>query len=297
SAPQLTNARLDNDGNVDKKKVPPVFVGPQKQKPLEPTDPSTESFDGSAFLQGIVKPKNNAVLRFSNPGIVSKVHVKEGTWVDKGSPLMTTDDRLEKAAVELARLDVEADASLAKAKLELELTQSKLIRLQEAMKRGASTQTEVMEKRHELEAARLNYKEKLENHKRLQVQLEIAKVNLANKTLTAPFKGQIIRVHHKLGNSVDFSTAAVVCADHSILQVEMNLPSSFYGKLKIGESCKLHATAPVQRSVDSIITHISNEIEPSSRTFRVNFEIDNRDLSLPSGFEVWYSRPKMGNAK
>ncbi|MEM9409624.1 MAG: efflux RND transporter periplasmic adaptor subunit [Planctomycetota bacterium] len=246
----------------------------------------------STFLQGIAKPRKNAVLRFSSPGIVSGVHVQDGDSVQRGDALLTTDDRLEQASVKMAEIDTQASATLAKSKLDLELAQSKYQRLKTAHQRGASSENELIEKLHALELAELTYRQQVEEHKRLEVQLEIAKVNLSNKTLTAPFDGQVIRVHHKLGNSVDFSTAAVICADLSLLTVEMNLPSRLYGKLKVGAIRKLYAAMPVEKELDAKITYISNEIEPSSRTFRVTFEIENHDLRLPSGFECWFVRPQ-----
>ena len=266
----------------------------KREKPPGPIRDNSDKVSDvpSTFLQGIVKPRRNAVLRFSAAGIVTNVHVKEGDFVRQGDPLLTTDDRLERAALELAELDLSANSALKKANLDLELALIRYQRIEEAAKRKAATKTEVLEKKHAFEAARWTYQQQIESQRRLSVQLEIAKVNLANKTLRAPFDGQVMRLHHQLGNSVDFSTAAVVCSDLSILTVEMNLPSELYGKIDVGTTRLLKAMTPVSRNISAKVTHIASEIEPSSKTFRVTFEIENHDLKLPSGFEVWFAEQR-----
>ena len=254
----------------------------------EPAHPRGNNGDSSPFLQGIVKPARNAVLRFSRAGIVSKVHVKEGDFVRASQALLETEHELETSSVRMAELDANSDSSVSKAKLEFELAKTRYDRILEAMKRGASYEMERIEKKHALDAARLNLEEQTETKRRFQIKLEIARNELESKILKAPFDGQILRLHHTLGNSVDFSTPAVVCADLSTLKVEMNLPASMYGQFRVGDIRKLAAASPISRHLDGKIKHVASEIEPSSQTFRVTFEIANADLALPSGFEVWY---------
>ena len=111
---------------------------------------------------------------------------------------------------------------------------------------------------------------------------------LKRRTLYAPFDGRVIQIYAGVGNTIDPSQVAVHVAKLDELQVEMHLPIAYFGKISSGQTHELRASAPVNAYVKAKVLYVAPVVEPTSATFRAVFAIENQDLVLPAGFEVWF---------
>lgn len=242
------------------------------------------------YLQGIVKAKRDSTLKPNAQGMITEIHVREGQWVEQGTPLVTVDNRAALAAVGIAQAQAKSRAAVDQAELAVKQAQSQLTRTRIAFQANASSEFEVESKQNQLDQAIATYNLRLEQQRQAAAELAFAQEQLKQRTLSAPFAGHVIKIHIGLGNSIDPSQVAVQVADLSELEVEMHLPLALFGRLVAGQQCTLQASAPVNRSLEAKVVHVAPVVEPTSGTFRVVLAIDNQGAQLPSGFEVRFVR-------
>jgi RND family efflux transporter MFP subunit len=111
-------------------------------------------------------------------GVVKTVYVEAGQRVKKGAKLLALDDTHFKALV------MEAEARLMRARQEAEDAERDYKRAQELFDRGVSATTE-------LDAARLRQARAAANLKEAEARLIIARKNLQDSVLKAPFDGVV----------------------------------------------------------------------------------------------------------
>ena len=240
------------------------------------------------YLQGIAKPKYDAELRPGAQGTVIAVHVEEGQWVTKGTPLITLDDRVAQATVSVAQAAAAARGAVKQAELAMQEAQSLMSRTEIALRVNASSEFELASKRSLYEQAVAAYEQQVEVVKSAVAELKLAEAQRELLTLRAPFDGEVLKVGVKLGNTVDPTQVAVRVANLKLLSVEMHLPLNLFGSVLAGNEYNFKAGAPVNEEVSARAEFISRVVEPTSGTFRARFQIENASQKLPAGFEIWY---------
>lgn len=111
-------------------------------------------------------------------GVVKEVYVQAGQKVKKGDKLLALDDTRFKARV------MEAEAGLMRVKQEAEDAEREFRRAQELFDRGVSSTTE-------FDAARLKHARATANAREAEARLIIARKNLEDSVLRAPFDGVV----------------------------------------------------------------------------------------------------------
>lgn len=246
----------------------------------------------STFLQGIARPSQDAELRTAVPGSVAEIHVREGDRVQKGDPLITLDNRVAQAAVDVAREVAQSKAALEQAEWDLKAAQSLVTRTQIAYQSQAASRFEVEAKQNQLEQATAAYQRQVELARRAEAELKLAEAELEQKTLRAPFDGEILAIKARIGNTITVEDIAVRIADLNHLQIEMHLPMQLLGRLKRDHVYELELRSPSQRRIPAFAEYISPVVEPTSGTFRVLFNYDNGNNPIPPGVELWFPSPR-----
>jgi len=242
------------------------------------------------FLQGIVLPWQDGSLTVTTPSIVTKIHVQEGQWVEAGDPILSFDDRVARATVEVARRSVEGTSAMEQAELQMQAAQSLLLRTQTAYRAGASSDFEMDAKRNEYNQALAAYQLQVESHRKAEAELSLADAELELKTIRAPFSGTVVHIPAKVGNALQAGDEAARVVSMTRLRVDLHMPTVLFGKVVGGQTLELQASSPVNRLVRAKVLYVSPVVEPTSGTFRVAFSIDNSARQLPSGFEVSFDQ-------
>lgn len=237
-------------------------------------------------LHGIARGKLESEMRCEVPGVVAKVHIRDGQWVKQGEPLLSMKDAVARAAWKVARAQASQQGAVEVARLEAELVGKQLNRLQQAYSEQASSEFELEEKRSQLAQAQAALTVQQEEANAAQANLELKAAELQKLHLMAPFDGQVVRIDKKPGQPIDPSETALMIVDPRRLEIEMFLPIELFGQLKVDREYPMHADAPVHRSLQAKAIYIAPIVDSTSGTFRCVFEIDNSDLELPAGFAV-----------
>ena len=237
---------------------------------------------------GIARAQQQATLRIPKQGLVQEIHVREGERVKKGMKLLTLDDRIVQAALRMATIEAENDASLKISRIEVGRLQLMMQRTEEGVQQKAVGQFELEAKRTEFQRAAAQLELEMEKKEQLIAKRNMAQQEADSMALFAPFDGVVTHIHAKLGDAIGPSENAISIANADFLEFELHLPLELYGQLKVGQKYQLRGSEPVSTNLTVVARYVSPEVESTSGSFRAVFDFDNRQEKFPSGFEVHF---------
>lgn len=230
----------------------------------EPPDPPTvavktseaEPVTRELVLYGDVEPNQVTVLRARTDGIVEEM-TSTGTRVASGEVLgqLSIDDRQAR----LAR----AKAQLASAQRDYESTMG-------MVEDGFVSRSEAQTRLAELEAARAD--------------LRAIEMEIDNTTLRAPIDGVVNRVDADLGAYVSTGGEVLQIVDNDPLIAVVHVHQAAAPRLRTGMPARVEFIGGGRR--EGTIRYIAPLADAATRTFRVEVEVDNSDLALPSGLSA-----------
>ncbi|GAB6038494.1 hypothetical protein JCM15519_30530 [Fundidesulfovibrio butyratiphilus] len=112
--------------------------------------------------------------------------------------------------------------------------------------------------------------------------LQQARKELASCRVCAPFPGRVKRVFVHEHEWVDKGRPLIEVVDDRVLQARILLPSTMFGKVRIGQTIEI-AVNEVATSVRGVITHVGQVLDPASATFEIHADVDNARDTLRSG--------------
>ncbi|WP_435253703.1 efflux RND transporter periplasmic adaptor subunit [Tenacibaculum sp. A30] len=239
---KLLNSKISElDTN---KKVPLITVLSAKE----------EVFDHYLELQGAVQTKQNVLIYPEMPGLLTRIYVKEGQYVNKGQALAKIDDG--GLANQLAQ--IEAQAALA------ETTYKRQERLWN-QKIGSEIQ---------YLQAKTNYEAQTNAVSQLRRQL-------AKSVITAPFSGVIDDVIKEQGTVVAPGMGSEVFRIVNLknMYIETDVPESYITSIKKGKNVEVEFPV-LGEKLTSKIRQAGNFINPANRTFKVEVEVPNKDGNI-----------------
>ncbi len=236
-------------------------------------------------LHGIARPSQQADLPSLVRGTINTIHVQEGESVQKGSPLITIDDRVPRARLMAAEIKANLTGALSRAEVRFRIAESRCHRMQAAMQRGAAADFELEEAVAARDEALAAVNMQRDILKAAEAEREMAEAQLAQYTISAPFNGMIIEIHQRSG-TVDLSVPVITIVSLETLEVELHLPSRMFGTIQRGEQVELRASEPVSRIIPARVLSVSPIINSASRTFRCLLHMDNSTGEFPAGFST-----------
>lgn len=122
-----------------------------------------------------------------------------------------------------------------------------------------------------------------------QSQYEIAKKQLDNARLEAPFAGVVAARNAELGDVLAPGTPAFRIIDIDRVKVEAGIPEKYIGGFKAGNRVLIRFDSIPGREFEGKINYIAPEASPSIRTFTAEMVVENRQGLIKAGI--------MGNAQ
>ena len=236
--------------------------------PVSPAFASNGYYPASAqktiTASAVIVPARVSKLAFLISGIAKDVPVKEGDVVKAGQPLLVLD------TPDLAFAVTEAQAALHSAQTYADLQKYRRVK----NRRNGKIFYDVIP---------VEYRQRAEARvQQAQVVLELAKINLTEGTLTAPFDGVVASLGVSPGELVQSDQAVLTLATLHTLQVETtDLSERDITQVKIGSPATISMEALDQTFSGKVIT-----ISPISNTvggdvvFKVAIAFDNQPEHL-----------------
>ncbi len=205
---------------------------------------------------GTSRGRLSAELYAPTSGEVVSVNFKPGQSVKLGDVLLQLDAEKEELAVRLAELKLEDAERL-------------YDRYQRSAASGAVLPTALDAARTAAETGR--------------VELERARIALADRTIEAVFDGHVGISEVDPGDRVDTNTLITTLDDRSSLFVIFDVPEAFIGEISVGEAVQLKTRSDKHSDVAGEIIDLDSRIDPQSRTFVARARVENELDQLRPG--------------
>jgi RND family efflux transporter MFP subunit len=119
-----------------------------------------------------------------------------------------------------------------------------------------------------------------------EIDLKVAELALAKRTITAPFSGTVGIADLSVGDLVTTTKAIANIADMSTAEVSFEVPERVAGRVKVGDAVTTSTPAIPGQTFDGKLIAIDNRLDTTSRTLRVKAEVPNDDNVLKPGMSV-----------
>jgi cobalt-zinc-cadmium efflux system membrane fusion protein len=269
----------------------------QKNANVEIAPVSTTRLPGELEVTGIVTPDESRVahVRPLARGVVEKIAVSLGSRVTQGQPLLTYDN------VELGQLVGEfltEQAALRQAETDREVKRTSLARAESLIKIEAIARQELDVRRAEFKNAEAAVASAQARVSRVEEQLhrfgltdadvkalapeanEAPHRAASHSTLRAPFAGVVTKLDVATGEVVESDKELFTIADISTVWVLADVYEKDLAKITREGTVTIKVDAYPERVFSGRITHVSDLIDPTTRTAKVRCVVENRDGAL-----------------
>ncbi|WP_230971553.1 efflux RND transporter periplasmic adaptor subunit [Nitrogeniibacter aestuarii] len=236
----------------------------------------------AAPLGCLITPRQEADIGTPVVGVVESVAVDRGDRVRQGQVLVVLQSRVEAANVEVASQRARVAAELRAANANLVLADSRYKRSVDLHGRNFISKQALDQAESEFEVARQRVAQAREQLQVLGSEANLAKAQLGQRTLRAPFDGVVVDRMVQPGERVEDRPLLQVAAIDE-LQVEVVVPAAQFGTIRSGEVATVRPDVPGVAPVQARVNVVDPMVDAASNTFRVRLAVDNREGQVPAG--------------
>jgi membrane fusion protein (multidrug efflux system) len=247
-----------------------------------------------------LKARREVALASQIEGVVRKVLVEEGDFVQKGQALCRLDDtqaqiRLQSSRQKLAqaRLQLEkanilqdkSDVQLANTREEYEryhkLYEERLVSEREV----AQVKYKLDELEHDLKVSSSESRELLHRVDELEAEIKQSELEISRTVIEAPFAGYITAREVDLGQTVRTMETLFKLGDFSSLQAEVFLSERDASRINPGQVTTVFSGVESTLGLQGRVVRISPVVDQATGTVKVTVElVGDNDLFKPGGF-------------
>lgn len=216
---------------------------------------SREDIKSQVLASGKVTSENSVTLHFAVSGKVVWVGPKEGDYVKRGQAIASLDREKYEIALRQAQQDViAADAALEKVYDDIAHSSADTESFDEKIKRTAAEATK---------------------NKAWDAML-LAKRNLKDATITAPFAGFVNEIDIKVGQEIFATAEAVKISDSGNLEFAAEVDETDIPKVKVGQATQISLDAFEDERFNSGVSKINNmsiQTSTGATAYEVKFDM------------------------
>lgn len=226
--------------------------------PVETASVMIGDIDSTYNTTAILEATDEAFVVARASGIIEEILVEEGDYVEKGQVLAHLDRKRYELALSKARADL----------------------------RGIKQELDKINKVYSQNLVSDDTYEKLNaQFESAQASVQLAELDLAETTITAPISGYIAEKNAKVGNLTEsFQRERMFhIVQQKMLQGIVYLPESELTNIEVDQQATLHIPALSDVTVTAFVERISPVIDAQTGTFKVTLKVPNRDETLKAG--------------
>lgn len=235
-------------------------------------------------LDCVVEPHMVVDLSTQIDSIVDTMHVERGDIVAKDQILVTLDSGVEQAAVESARARAAAGAGIRAGEVSVAFAERREERVQTLFQENAVSSDQADEASTDTRLAQSQLDQAEEASRLAQLEFHRAEEILRRHTIRSPIDGVVVQRYLSPGESVRFQPMLRL-AQIDPLRVEVIVPVSVFGKIRVGQRAIIQPEAPMTGNYPAEVAIVDRVADAASGTFRVALDLPNPDYSLPSGLK------------
>lgn len=257
---------------------------------------SARLIDGAVILRGRTEAIRQMQLRAETSGLIINEPLRSGAFVEAGQMICELDPGTRQIALK------DADARLLEAKSRLPEAQARLAearaRLAEAeindrasaqlSEGGFASETRVAQTTAAVEAARAGVQSANSGVEAARAGIQSAEAGVAaaqtelgKLVLHAPFAGLLETDSAEIGSLLQPGSLCATIIQLDRIKLVGFVPETMVDRVKVGATAGARLASG--REVLGKVTFLSRSADPTTRTFRVDVEVDNPDLSIRDG--------------
>ena len=257
---------------------------------------TARTIDSAVILRGQTEAFRQVELRAETSGQVVSDPLRKGAFVERGQPLCQLDPGTRESALAEAKSRLSAArASIPEARARVEEAQSRLeearindnaaTRLSEegfaSQTRAASTKAALRSAEATVEAARTGLETARAQIDSAQAGVDAAEKEIERLTISAPFSGLLESDTAELGSLLQPGALCATVIQLDPIQLVGFVPEIEVDRVEIGAvaGARLASGGDIQGKV----TFLSRQADQTTRTFRVEIQVPNPDLTLRDG--------------
>ncbi len=228
-------------------------------------------FAQTVSIDGVVKPFKSVIISASLREVVRKIEVSEGDRIKEGQILIRLESEKQRLAVERYELMITKATFDQKA-------------AQRLFEQNVASRDDALNKEIEL--------------KRLQVEQNIAKAEIAEREIKSPLNGVVVRKLKESGESVSEVEPILQIMENDRLLLLFYLDANMLASVKIGQELNTRYPELSAKTVKkAVVDFIDPEVDARSGLFRVRLLLDNKDESVKPGMRVQAEFPVLAVGK
>lgn len=248
------------------------------------------AFAETAVAQGddpsfdcVIKPREIVQLGSTADGVLIERPVTRGDIVEAGQVVARLDDQKERLAVGLARLAAERDIEVRSRAAATNFREAESERIASLASRKLTAQIEAERAALEQELALLALDAARMDRKVAQEELRLAEDALERRTIRSSVAGIVTATTAAPGDYINAQSTILTLAKLDILNVEVFLPTRYFGVPVEGARATVVPQDPIGGSYEATIETVDRVFDAASGTFGVRLTIPNEDYALPAG--------------
>jgi len=215
-------------------------------------------------------------------GVIEATQVERGDRVQAGQTLATLRADVERQSLAVAASKAQAVGDLQAAEASAVLARQKYARAKDLADKQFISSQALEQARAEAEVAENRLAQAREQRNVYVREQELAKAQLALRTIRSPISGIVVERYVSAGERVEDKPTFRV-ASINPLRVEVVLPAAFYASVREGMEVTVTPEFPGAAPRQARITLVDKLIDGASNTFRIRLDLPNPDLALPAG--------------
>ncbi|TWT87937.1 efflux RND transporter periplasmic adaptor subunit [Neorhodopirellula pilleata] len=239
--------------------------------------------DTNVSYEGFSEAIQDVNLSTEEVGQLVDVPVTLGQLVRKGDVIAQLDDRLDRASVEVSRMQASMEGEIRAALATRQMQQFRVEQLSQLRDDQMAGVDELRRAQTELAISEARLLVAQEQQRLRQVELERLELQIERRKLRAPFDGLVAEKSLDAGEAVTPTNLVVI----RLVRVDkligvFNVPAERSFAMKPGLATQVYFRA-ARETVDGVIDSISPVINGESGTVQVRVRIDNQDGKLRPG--------------
>jgi membrane fusion protein (multidrug efflux system) len=239
---------------------------------VEVMEVKRERIPDALTFTGELQPEQRATITANVSGLLERMEVQEGDYVEKGAVLAQIEQDDYLLALQAA------EATMAEAAASLELARKDHERFSQLIDKGVIAQ-------QRYDQVKANYQLAKARYQSAQAALKHAQKQVADTLIKAPFEGFITA---RLKDEGERIRGGLPGAEASVVQMENIslvraigfLPEREINAVTIGMDADVKVDALPDKSFTGKVSVVNPRIDPVTRTFMVKVEIPNEDFVL-----------------
>jgi len=243
----------------------------------------------SQRLSGTVYAKNQVSLYPEISGKVAAVHVQNGEFIEKGTPIVSLEDNQYREQVQQARANLRInEARLKQARARYNELEAQYKRTKQLSDQQLSSELEMETLQAQMSSAEADVDLAEAQLEQAQSSLQEQQDLLSKTVIKAPISGTVGQRNAETGMQVNSSTELFKIGDLDNLRVEVVLTDQMLDKIEVGQTVHIYTNSNAHKNnfIEAELTRISPFLNNVTRSTEGEIDVQNTDSKLRPGMFV-----------